>query len=58
MSAIDAPAQSFLNKLGKAIKNEVENRVTKEVEKEVKKVHKSNRQPIKANHSTMRMKDT
>ena len=40
MSAIDAPAQSFLNKLGKAIKNEVENRVTKEVEKEVKKVLK------------------
>ncbi len=40
MSAIDAPAQSFLDRLGKAVKKEVENRVTKEVEKEVKKALK------------------
>ena len=33
MSAIDAQAQSFLDRLGKAVKKEVENRVTKEVEK-------------------------
>ena len=40
MSAIEAPAQNFLNKLGKTVKKEVENRVGKEVKKSVKKAIK------------------
>ena len=40
MSSIDTSAQSFFDKLGKAVKKEVENRVVKEVEKEVNKVLK------------------
>ena len=30
MGAVDASAQGFLNKLGKAVKKEVENRISKE----------------------------
>ena len=37
MGAVDASAQSLLNKLGKAVKKEVENRVNKETKKEVEK---------------------
>ena len=38
MGAVDVSAQGFLNKLGKAVKKEVENRVSKETKKEVEKV--------------------
>lgn len=41
MSTVDTSAQSFLDRLGKAVKKEVENRVTKEVEKGVKKALKT-----------------
>ena len=37
VGAVDASAQGFLNKLGKAVKKEVENRVSKETKKEVEK---------------------
>ena len=37
MGAVDASAQGFLNKLGKAVKKEVENRISKETKKEVEK---------------------
>ena len=46
MSVVDASAQSLLDKLGPAVKKEVENRVAKEIEKEVKKEAKKGEKAI------------